>query len=399
MLYGMTLTGGSPDGSGATPLPRRIVLFSSAYAPAVGGVEELTSRLARHLADDNLIVEVWTIRHPSSLAAAEIIDGVQVRRFATPLPTMTVRGLVAFPGAAVAALRRMGRATRRLRPDVFHVQCFSANGIYALVLGALFGVPVVVTLQGETVMDDNDVFEKSLVLRAGLRVGLTRARAVTACSQFVLDDAVERFGLAPGKGTVVPNGIDLDPQQQQVALDVPRERFVLALGRVVPKKGFDLLLDAFAQVSQDMPDLGLVIGGDGAARASLIVRAEELGIRDRVAFPGVLSRPQVAWAMAHAELFVLPSRVEPFGIVVVEALGAGRPVIVSSCGGAGEIARNDREGLVVDPADTPALAAAITTILTDGALRDRLAQAGSRRAECYTWERIVALYRERYTMR
>jgi glycogen synthase len=114
-------------------------------------------------------------------------------------------------------------------------------------------------------MDDHDIYERSSSLRLGLRFGLRTARAVTGCSQFVLDDAVARFGLAPGRGLMIPNGVQVNDKVEPASLDLPFDRFVLAMGRVVEKKGFDLLIDAFGPVAERHPDVGLVIGGDGAA--------------------------------------------------------------------------------------------------------------------------------------
>jgi glycogen synthase len=374
----------------------KVVLFSSAYAPAVGGVEELTHRLARQLQTDGDEVEVWTNRHPRGLAESETIAGVLVRRFVLPLPRMDLGALAGLPVAAARSLARLRRAARAARPDVLHVQCFSANGIYGTALAALLDVPLVVSLQGETVMDDADIYEASATLRVGLRVGLRRAQAVTACSRFVLDDAEERFGLPPHTGTVIPNGVSLDRAEPQVPIEVPFDRFVLALGRMVEKKGFDLLINAFARVAESQADVGLVIGGDGRARRGLVELVDSLGLTGRVLFPGTMTRAQVAWAMERAAIFALPSRVEPFGIVVLEALRAGRPVIVSARGGAGEIVRDQREGLVVDPFDVEALAAALLRLLGDEVLCGRLGAAGAARVERFSWERIVGEYREIY---
>lgn len=374
----------------------RVILFSSAYAPAVGGVEELTRQLAEYLRSSGDTVEIWTIRHPATLPGQEILRATRVRRFELPLPRMSARDALRFPAAVVPAVVRLRRALQQMRPDVLHVQCFSANGIYATALAAMRQLPLVVTLQGETVMDDNDIYEHSMVLRAGLRVALRRADAVTACSRFVLDDAERRFGLPAPKGVVVPNGIDRRPREPPVALELPFGRFVLGLGRVVEKKGFDLLLVAFARIAADHPDVGLVIGGDGSARARLVARAGELGLSGRVVLPGTLSRGQVAWAMENAAAFALPSRVEPFGIVVLEALRAGQAVIVSARGGAPEIVRDGVEGLVVDPFDSAAFAAAIARALDDGELRQRLASAAAKRAGAFSWDAIVEQYRQIY---
>ncbi len=374
----------------------KVVLFASAYVPAVGGVEELTRRLADHLVGAGNQVEVWTHRHPETLLARESIAGTCVRRFALPLPTMRAMDLARFPRTALTASRQLRAAVKQTRPDVVHVQCFSSNGVYTAALAPALGVPFVVSLQGETVMDDNDVYEHSRVLPAALRMGLRRSDAVTGCSQFVLDDAERRFGLPLGAGTVIPNGVDLSPREPPAPLALPFDRFVLGLGRFVEKKGFDLLLRAFACIAPDHPRVGLVIGGDGAARPALAQRAREIGLGTRVVLPGTLSRGQVAWAMEHASAFVLPSRVEPFGIVVLEALRAGVPVVVSSRGGAPEIVRHDRDGLVADPFDIAAMAGAIARLLDDEGLRRRLAVAARLRASKFSWNVIGERYWDIY---
>lgn len=374
----------------------RIALLPSAYAPAVGGVEELTHRLATRLMAHGDDVEVWTNQHPPTLPHTEVVEGIRVQRFALPLPSANAASLATAPARGLAAIARLRRAADAFRPDVLHVQCFSSNGVYAAALSALNRTPLVVSLQGETVMDDNDIYERSTLLRTALRLALKRASVVTGCSRFVLADAEGRFGLRPGDGHVVPNGVELEEGGDPAPVAVPSERFVFGVGRVVEKKGFDLLLEAFARVAADRPDLSLVIGGEGAARDDLAVRAAQLGVADRVGLPGVLSRAQVAWAMRNAAVFVLPSRVEPFGIVVVEALRAGAPAVVSSRGGAAEIVRHGHDGFVVDPLDTDALAGAIARVLDDGTLRARLADAGPRRAREFAWSEIAELYRAIY---
>ena len=370
----------------------RVALLPSAYAPAVGGVEELTRRLAHRLVDAGDEVEVWTIRHPPTLPNDDRVDGVRVRRFGLPLPALRPGSLVRFPAGAHAAFGDLDAAAREFRPDVLHVQCFSAQGAYATALAARRALPLVVSLQGETVMDDADVYERSFTFRTALRLGLRQAAAVTACSSFVLDDA-RRFGLAAGE--VVPNGVEPAGEAEPEPFELPR-RFVLGLGRLVPKKGFDLLIDAFARLAARYPDVGLVIAGDGPTRPELARRAAALGLRGRVYLPGTLSRGRVAWAMANADVFVLPSRVEPFGIVVLEALRAGRPVVVSARGGAGEIVRDGENGVVADPLDTARLAEAIERLLADRSLSQRLGDQGRRRVAAFDWARVAGRYREIY---
>ena len=374
----------------------RIALVPSAYAPAVGGVEELTARLARRLLNSGDDVEVWTIRHPSDLPEDEDLDGVRVRRFLLPMPRLAARALVGLPRGTGRAWATLVAAAAEFRPDVIHVQCFSANGAYATRLAKRLRVPLVLTLQGETVMDDTDIYDRSLALRLSLRLGLREAAAVTGCSRFVLQDTERRFGLAPGRGSVIPNGVELAEGVAAEPLSLPFERFVLGVGRVVEKKGFDLLLDAFGRIAPRHPDLGLVIGGSGSARDGLVTAATAAGLGERVAFPGTLSRAQVAWVMGAAAVFVLPSRIEPFGIVVVEALRAGCPAIVSTRGGANEIVRNGVDGIAADPCDTAALANAIDLLLSDASLADRLGRSGRARAAEFDWGAIAQRYQELY---
>lgn len=374
----------------------RVALLPSAYAPAVGGVEVLTARLAHHLALRGHEVEVWTSRsHNDELPSDERIDDVVVRRFVFTMPRMAAGSLVRFPFEATSTLRQMRRAARAFRPHVLHVQCFSGNGAYATALSSLSSTPLVVTLQGETVMDDHDIYDHSVALRQALRVGLRSAHAVTACSDFTLTDARARFGLAPSKGRVIFNGVD-EEAAEEPSLEVPFDRYVLALGRVVRKKGFDLLLEAFARVAPNHPDVGLVIAGDGPELASLRAMAADLGLTDRVGLPGRVGRGGVAAMMRRAEVFVMPSRVEPFGIVALEAWRAGVPVVVTSRGGAAEFVEHGITGLVADPLDVSVLSLAVESLLESSTLRRRLADAARASVRNFGWDRITKEYEEVY---
>jgi glycosyltransferase involved in cell wall biosynthesis len=160
-------------------------------------------------------------------------------------------------------------------------------------------------------MDDQDIYERSALQRAAPRVGLHRAAAPTACSGFALLDA-QRFGLRAGEGQVVFNGVRLNGPERAVdshgtAESLSFRRYVLALGRAVDKKGFDLSLRAFAELHTN-EDVGLVIGGDGVALSRLRDLTVELGVVGQVYFPGRLGRARVAELMRGAEVFVMPSR-------------------------------------------------------------------------------------------
>ena len=379
----------------------RVALIPSAYPPSVGGVEELTRHLALALVAAGDEVEVWTgIPDDHAAETVEVRDGLVVRRFPMPLPASRMSAVSHATTTGWRTLRSMRKAVSSFRPDVLHVQCFGPNGTYATALSRLSRVPLVVTLQGETMMDDADIFDTSQVLRTSLRAGIRAASAVTACSAFTLADAVARFGLTPGRGQVVVNGVSLEDAAGAPTADLPAPMgdvaYVLALGRVVDKKGFDLLLAGYAAMDPTLRTADLVIGGTGPALERLEAQAEESGIADRVHFVGRLSREQVAAAMAGARVFVMPSRLEPFGIVVLEAWRAGTPVVATARGGAPEYVRDGKDGLLVDPFDTVAMANVLGRVLTDDRLRRSIAVAGRARVESFAWPRVAEAYRAVY---
>lgn len=382
----------------------RVALVPSQYLPNLGGVEELTRNLATNLAKCGDEVEVWApFPEGGRRPPVEYLGGVRVRRFAFPLPRAHPASAWPLLREGLPTLQAMLRATREFRPDVFNVQCFGPNGVYTTAVSLLTGVPLVLSLQGETVMDDNDIYSVSSTMRLALRIGLRSAGSVTGCSRFTLRDAEVRFGLREGVGKVIFNDADPDLNAPGGDTTLPHslshldgKRYVAALGRVVDKKGFDLLLDAFREIASSHGDVDLVIGGAGPRLEDLRRRAAEFAIADRVHFPGRLSRDEVAQVMAAACVFVMPSRLEPFGIVVLEAWRAGTAVIATSIGGPPEFVSDGVDGLLVDPHDTRSLADALDRLLGDADLRCRVAEAGRRRFSDFVWPALTFEYRRVY---
>lgn len=371
----------------------RIALCPSSYAPHVGGVEEHVRNLATQLVARGHAVEVWA---PSvgSLSLSEDIESIPVSRLPIPLPAFRPRSIAGFLGAYLPARTAWRNQVERFQPDIVNVHCFGPNGIYASNAARAAGLPLVISLHGETFMDDGRLFEDSVVMNRGLRLALRRADLVTGCSQITLDDAHERFGLPAGQGTVVFNGVDLHESRGDTAAQTPTDwrNYLLAVGRMVHNKGFDLLVDAFAEIADRHPDVDLMIGGSGPALDALRSQAEALGLGSRLIFPGRLDRAGVGNAMASAAAFIMPSRVEPFGIVILEGWRASVPVIASSCGGPPEFVNDGVDGLLVDPHDRDSLARVIDLVLSDTDLAARLAAAGRRRVESFAWTRVAAQY-------
>ncbi|MGN7704266.1 glycosyltransferase family 4 protein [Cellulosimicrobium sp. 22601] len=382
---------------------RRVALVASSFDPHTGGVESHVRHVARVLAARGTAVEVWTVDRGERLGTRRV-DGVLVRYLPTPQPSSRPGDVARFALAAPRAALAWGRAFRAFRPDVLHVQCFGPNGAYALGLRTLTRTPLVVSSHGETFADDHAVFEHSRLLRAALERSIDVAGAVTGCSRVVADDLV-RFG-APD-AVVVPNGVDLagydpvDHGPRDVAAgelarsDAVRAPVVVAVGRIEHVKGFDLLVDAFA--SSALRDRArLVVVGDGSEAGALRRRVATAGLADRVELPGRLDPAEVAARLAEADVVVVPSRADAAPLVVLEAWRSGRPLVATVRGGPPEIVTDGVDGVLVDPQDTQALAAAVLGLLDDPERAGRIGAAGRRRVEDFTWERVVDRYEDLY---
>ncbi len=251
------------------------------------------------------------------------------------------------------------------------------------------GVPFAVTLHG------SDIFmaERAAPLRRMAAATLAGARHVTSCSadlkQRLLAIGGERHA---AKVPLVPNGTDLvpagePPEGVRHRLGAaPDEPLVAAVGRLVYKKGFRYLLEAAPEILRRHPRARLVIGGGGELAGELAGQARELGVAERVSFPGMLSHDQVLELVAAADLFVMPSIRDPGGnidglpIVVLEAMAAGRPVVATDVAGMPLAVADGETGLLVAEKDAAALAGAVSELLADDERRRRMGEAGRRRA-------------------
>ena len=373
-----------------------IAIFASAFYPHIGGVEELCRQLAHEYRARGDAVAVFTERWPRSLPAYERVEGIPVHRIPFRVPSEGWKAKVKYLATHRVIRRRLLALLEDFDPDVIHVQCVSNNARYALEVQEATGVPLVVTMQGELTMDAQQIFQRSALARDTLRRALRRADAVTACSRQTLTEAETFFDEALGeRGRVVYNGIAANEADEVTPFEHPRP-YVFAIGRHVPQKGFDVLLQAMGRLRARGQACDLILAGDGTEHAALQALAMELDLNDCVKFSGRVNHREAMSLFAGCTIFVLPSRHEPFGIVNLEAMALARPIVASRVGGVPEIVSDDENGLLVPPGDAEALAAALGRLLADEALRRRLGDAGRARAARFTWPEIAGQYMEVY---
>ncbi len=231
-----------------------------------------------------------------------------------------------------------------------------------------------------------------------------RTARIRCVSESVKAFVCEQPGIRPDRCTVIYNGIDPaayasaeDRRAAKERLGIPAGETVIGtVGRLHPQKGYGDLLDAFAQVVQQRPDTRLVLAGDGRERATLEARAAGLGLGDRVRFLGF--RQDVPALLRAFDVFVLSSHYEGFGLVIIEAMAAGVPVISTAIPTSQEIIEPEVNGLLTPVQQPAALAETILALLADEALRERLVGRGVRTvAERFSQQTMVRALERLYT--
>jgi glycosyltransferase involved in cell wall biosynthesis len=356
-----------------------IWLAPSAFFPHRGGVEELTLQLAKELRARGHRVLVLANQYPSSLDRHETVEGVDVHRLPFTAPTARPREAARFLWSQPSVQRSLD--TFAPRPDIVHVQCPSVQTAPLLAYAKRHRIPFVLTSQGEVVMDANRLYERSLYMRLTFRFASRSAAALTACSAWTAAQC-RLFSPRFATATVIPNGVD--PSEWDIG--PPTESPVLcAWGRHVPQKGFDLAIRAFAILRMRVGDARLLIGGEGPDTLKL----REIAGKG-VEFVGPLDRSGVRELLAASRVAVVPSRIEPFGIVALEALAAGRGLVYASNTGLAEAA--GELGRPADVRDPSALANAMEAEI----LLPAEAAAGRDRGRQFSWSRICEHYLDVY---
>ncbi len=347
--------------------PPRILYCAELLWPSIGGIETYSSALLPRLAARGYEVHTLSGDGYPGGTESETIDGVVMHRL--PLRADMESG---DPARLLGGLAKVRALKQRILPDVVHLNFSGPIAFYHLrTLGAASSATLttfhgpVAGLRGGAGSLLGDIFAKS--------------DWVIANSRAVLDDLLAAAPHVADRSSVVYCGVDApDSATSPPSASPPK---LLCIGRLVPEKGIDVAIDAFAQVLRRFPGASLVVAGDGNERAALEQRVRDLGLNGAVRFTGWIAPKDVPRLMAEASLVLVPSRwQEPFGLVGVEASLQGRPVLACAVGGLREAVEDGVSGRHVPPDDPDAFAAAAIEMLSDPAGLAAMGARGKARA-------------------
>lgn len=351
----------------------RVTLVTSSLGG--GGAERVLTTLANYWAEAGWAVTFVTVADNAVDVEYELDPRVTVTRLSLHKPSSSLWGAVA---GNVERLRVLRGAIRDSNPDGV-ISFITTNNVLTRFSTLGLRVPVIVSER---------VVYKHPTLSLPWRVLRSLAYALSSTLVVQTSDSVPDVPrLLRSKVMVIPNPVPPGPQKH--GTPAAERKQLIAMGRLAPEKGFDMLIEAFARVAPSHPDWDLTIWGEGSTRESLIEQRDALGLANRVSLPGVTKAPREK--LAESDLFALSSRREGFPNALCEAMAAGLPVVSFACRvGPSSIITNDVNGILVPANDVEGLAAALDRLMSDELLRRRLGAAAVSIVDRYSLPAVAA---------
>lgn len=377
-----------------------------------GGMNVYVDELARTMVGRGVVVDVFTRRHAPDLPdVVEVAPGYRVHhvdagpRAIVPIGRLA-RHVQGFADGVIERIRGFA-----IRPDIIHSN-YWLSGWAGLVVKRELSIPLANSFHTLGRVKDltrrEDEPPESLLRIAAEHEVIEGSDCVVASTPLEAADLMDHYGADPARLCTSPPGVDhgvFTPGDG----DAARERLglgpgpvVLFAGRIQPLKGVDVALDAVARLVPGHPDLRFLVVGGPSGRAgraeleSLRRRARALELTSVVRFVDPVPHPDLADLYRAADVLVLPSRSETFGLVAAEAQACGLPVVAARVGGLVHVVEDGVSGLLVDGWDPADHAAAIGRVLEDDALRAALGRGAVEHAERFSWEATAHRFLELY---
>jgi glycogen synthase len=382
----------------------RVLLLSWEYPPVIeGGLARHVRKLAEALVRQGVAVDVLTRgvgdrAGPGQLGAGGL-GGVGVHRVREPSWPRDLDRFVAWVERMNDDMLAAGEALAEEHPyDLVHGHDWLVAPASSALADRL-GVPYVTTIHAtEHGRHQGWVQEPPQShIHSVERWMARRANAVIVCSYYMRGHVADIFDIDERRMAVIPNGIDAnelrpvgDLQALRREFAGPQEKLVLFVGRLVYEKGFQLALDALPSVIDQVGNVRFLVAGSGTHEGELKAQAQRLGLAEHGSFLGWIGDDALHSLYRIADLCVVPSIYEPFGLVALEAMASGCPCIVADTGGLREVVPlGERVGLRFNGGDAEHLGVMIERLLVDPELRERLVTEASEHVLRFDWDDIA----------
>ena len=361
--------------------------------PTYGGSGAVATELGIRLAERGHEVHFVSYSHPFRLPRFlrnTYFHEIEVSRYP----------LFEYPPYSLAVTVAMHEVAVQRHLDLFHVHYAVPHATSAWLAKQMLEEPdelkIVTTLHGTDItLVGQDPSYRSIV-----KFSIERSDGLTAVSSYLKDETEAAFGCAGCDVRVIPNFVDTElfarktDRRNRNALADPNEKIIMHISNFRPVKRVDDVVRVAARVMEKVP-ARLVFVGDGPDRPMAEERARNLGIGDRVLFLG--KQESVAVLLSCADVFLLPSESESFGLSALEAMASEVPVVGTRCGGLEELVEDGATGRLLPVGAVDAMAAAAIEILSDDARRQEMGRAGRAEAQTqYSIERILSMYEACY---
>jgi glycogen synthase len=385
----------------------RVLILSWEYPPLIeGGLARHVRKLSEGLVDLDVEVHVLT-RGGEESPAEEAAAGVVIHRIREPKRPTDLGEFVAWVERMNSDMLAAGvELGDSLEFDLVHGHDWLVANAGDH-LAKRFGAPLVTTIHATEHGRHQGWVDKhpQSYIHEVERWIANRSERVIACSYYMREQIADIFGVEEQKVEVIPNGIDPEDLLPQDAAELSRlrsefaaaeERLVLLIGRLVYEKGFQLALEAMPRVIQEVPGTRFLVAGSGTHEAELRRQAERLGLMEHGTFLGWIGDDVLHSLYRIADLTVVPSIYEPFGLVALEAMASGCPCIVADTGGLREVVPHEEAGLRFSPRDPRALADVATRVLGDAELGRRLVAEAHQHVRRFDWTDVAGRTAEVY---
>ena len=378
----------------------RVLILSWEYPPLIeGGLARHVRKLSEALVLDGTEVHVLT-RGGEESPAEEIVNGVHVHRVREPTRPADLNEFVTWVERMNSDMLAAGvELGDRFNFDLVHGHDWLvANACDHL--AKRFDAPLVTTIHAtEHGRHQGWINKHPQIYIDGVERWITnRSDRVIACSTFMREQIVDVFGVDEDRVLVIPNGIDpedLQPHDDEglrklrAEFAKPEESLVLLVGRLVYEKGFQFALEALPQIIERLPNTRFIVAGSGTHEQELRRQAEELGLMEHGTFVGWIGDDVLHSLYRIADVCVVPSIYEPFGLVALEAMASSCPCIVADTGGLREVVPHDEVGLRFRARDPESLAEMTIRVLDDAKLCRRLTAEAFEHLRRFDWTDVA----------